>query len=130
MPKRVLIVPPVPLSGRELREQIERRCFDSAEESWLVSGTCILATVYFIVDGVFSYVTQPVSAWIAKKQTIRASANVGELVAALPVAGPFRRACRSPGAGQAFRGIFDRHRSFLRRCCYLHHGGSLEADLP
>jgi hypothetical protein len=27
----------------------------------------ILATVYFIADGVFSYVTQPVSAWIAKK---------------------------------------------------------------
>jgi hypothetical protein len=28
----------------------------------------ILATVYFIVDGVFSYVTQPVTAWIAKKK--------------------------------------------------------------
>jgi len=28
----------------------------------------ILATVYFVVDGVFSYVTHPVSAWIAKKK--------------------------------------------------------------
>jgi hypothetical protein len=28
----------------------------------------ILATVYFVVDGVFSYVTQPVTAWIAKKK--------------------------------------------------------------
>src|ERR1700726_3756024 len=28
----------------------------------------ILATVYFIADGVFSYVTQPVSAWLAKKK--------------------------------------------------------------
>jgi hypothetical protein len=28
----------------------------------------ILATVYFVVDGVFSYVTQPVTAWIAKKE--------------------------------------------------------------
>ena len=28
----------------------------------------ILATIYFIVDGVFSYVTQPVSAWLAKKK--------------------------------------------------------------
>src|SRR3984957_11425987 len=28
----------------------------------------ILATVYFVVDGVFSYVTQPVSEWIAKKK--------------------------------------------------------------
>jgi hypothetical protein len=28
----------------------------------------ILATVYFVVDGVFSYVTQPISAWIAKKK--------------------------------------------------------------
>src|SRR6202047_257362 len=28
----------------------------------------ILATVYFIVDGVFSHVTQPVPVWIAKKK--------------------------------------------------------------
>src|ERR1700681_1359793 len=28
----------------------------------------ILATMYFVVDGAFSYVTQPVSAWIAKKK--------------------------------------------------------------
>src|SRR6202051_1999878 len=28
----------------------------------------ILATLYFIVDGVFSYVTQPVSAWIAEQK--------------------------------------------------------------
>src|ERR1700724_441104 len=28
----------------------------------------ILATVYFIVDGVFSHVTQPITEWIAKKK--------------------------------------------------------------
>src|ERR1700681_2826297 len=28
----------------------------------------VLATVYFIVDGVFSHVTQPVTVWIAKKK--------------------------------------------------------------
>jgi len=28
----------------------------------------ILATLYFIVDGVFSYVTHPVTAWIAKQR--------------------------------------------------------------
>src|ERR1700682_6705588 len=28
----------------------------------------ILATIYFVVDGVFSCVTQPVSAWLAKKK--------------------------------------------------------------
>jgi hypothetical protein len=28
----------------------------------------ILATMYFVVDGAFSYVTQPLSAWIAKKK--------------------------------------------------------------
>ena len=27
----------------------------------------ILATAYFIVDGVFSYVTRPITAWIAKE---------------------------------------------------------------
>src|ERR1700731_1620287 len=28
----------------------------------------VLATMYFIVDGVFSHVTQPVTVWIAKKK--------------------------------------------------------------
>jgi hypothetical protein len=28
----------------------------------------ILAAVYFVVDGVFSYVTQPIAAWIAEKR--------------------------------------------------------------
>ena len=28
----------------------------------------ILATLYFILDGVFSYVTRPIAAWIAKKR--------------------------------------------------------------
>jgi hypothetical protein len=28
----------------------------------------ILATAYFVVDGVFSYVTQPITVWIAKKK--------------------------------------------------------------
>jgi hypothetical protein len=28
----------------------------------------ILATVYFIVDGIFSYITRPITAWIARKK--------------------------------------------------------------
>ena len=28
----------------------------------------ILATVYFVVDGVFSYLTRPITEWIAKKK--------------------------------------------------------------
>ena len=28
----------------------------------------ILATVYFVVDGVFSHVTRPITVWIAKKK--------------------------------------------------------------
>src|ERR1700688_4648660 len=28
----------------------------------------ILATVYFVVDGVFSYVTRPITVWLAKKK--------------------------------------------------------------
>ena len=28
----------------------------------------ILATLYFILDGVFSYLTRPVAEWIAKKR--------------------------------------------------------------
>jgi hypothetical protein len=28
----------------------------------------VLATVYFVLDGLFSYVTRPITAWISKKQ--------------------------------------------------------------
>jgi hypothetical protein len=35
----------------------------------------ILATLYFVVDGVFSYVTHPVSAWIAKKKPFQRARN-------------------------------------------------------
>ena len=28
----------------------------------------ILATVYFVVDGMFSHVTQPITVWLAKKK--------------------------------------------------------------
>jgi hypothetical protein len=52
-------------------ERIDRLRFDSAEDFmarvWN-TPVFILATVYFIVDGVFSHVTQPVTVWIAKKK--------------------------------------------------------------
>jgi hypothetical protein len=35
----------------------------------------ILATVYFVVDGVFSYVTQPITVWIAKKKLFERARN-------------------------------------------------------
>jgi len=31
----------------------------------------IIATVYFIVDGVFSYVTRPITVWIGKKKLLK-----------------------------------------------------------
>jgi hypothetical protein len=52
-------------------ERIDRLRFDSAEDFmarvWN-TPVFVLATVYFIVDGVFSHVTQPVTVWIAKKK--------------------------------------------------------------
>jgi hypothetical protein len=48
-----------------------------------------------------------------KKETVRAGANMGDVVAALPVARLVRRPCHCPGAGKAFGGIFDRDRSFF-----------------
>jgi hypothetical protein len=89
----------------------------------------ILATVYFIADGVFSYVTQPVSAWIAKKAPFERARIWVTSLRPYPSLALFAVPVVLLELGQAFRGIFDRHRSFLRRCCYLHHGGSLEADL-
>jgi hypothetical protein len=31
----------------------------------------VIATVYFLVDGIFSYVTQPITVWLAKKQLLQ-----------------------------------------------------------
>ena len=30
----------------------------------------VIATVYFVVDGIFSYVTRPITVWLAKKQLL------------------------------------------------------------
>jgi hypothetical protein len=52
-------------------EHIDRLRFDSAEVFMtrvLNTPVFILATVYFVVDGVLSHVTQPVTRWIAKKK--------------------------------------------------------------
>ena len=35
----------------------------------------ILATMYFVVDGVFSHVTRPITAWIARKHFCTRSAD-------------------------------------------------------
>lgn len=64
-----------------------------------------------------------------KKETIRASESVGDVVATLPVARPFRRPGHSAGARQAFGGVFNRDRTFLRRGRYVHYRGGLEAYL-
>src|ERR1700730_2635032 len=31
----------------------------------------VIATVYFLVDGIFSYVTRPITVWLAKKQLLQ-----------------------------------------------------------
>ena len=31
----------------------------------------VIATVYFVVDGIFSYVTRPITVWLAKKQLLQ-----------------------------------------------------------
>jgi hypothetical protein len=70
----------------------------------------ILATVYFVVDGVFGCRRCFCLRHAAhkrvdcKKEAVRARANLGDFVAALPFAGPFCRPCHYFGAGQALRG--------------------------
>jgi hypothetical protein len=89
----------------------------------------ILATMYFVVDGAFSYVTQPLSAWIAKKKLFERARVWVMSLQPYPSLALFRHPCHSAGAGQAFGGVFDRDRTFLRRGRYLHLRGSLEAYL-
>src|SRR6266446_2760483 len=67
------------------------------------------------------------SAMACQEKTFRASATLDHFFGALSIARAFCRATHHPGASKALVGVFDRNRSFLRWCCHLHHGGSLEA---
>ena len=89
----------------------------------------ILATVYFVVDGVFSYLTRPITEWIAKKKLFERARLLGDFFGALSFASTFRRAGDYPRAGKTFGGIFVGNRSFLRRRRHLHHGGSFKAHV-
>jgi hypothetical protein len=54
-------------------ERIDGLCFESAGGSMarVWNGPVfILAALYFVVDGVFSYVTQPIAAWIADRRVL------------------------------------------------------------
>ncbi len=64
----------------------------------------ILATVDFVVDGMFSHVTQPITVWLAKKKLF-------ERVRLWVISD----------------GVFVGNRSFLRWRRHLHRGGSFEA---
>jgi hypothetical protein len=63
-----LIIPTCPLIGLE---PINPLRIDSAEDFmarvWN-TPVFILATMYFVVDGMFSHVTQPITVWLAKKK--------------------------------------------------------------
>jgi hypothetical protein len=87
----------------------------------------ILATVYFVVDGVFSHVTRPITLWIAKKKLFE---RMGLWVTSLRpypslalFAVPVVRACKTIG------GIFVGNWSFLRGRRHLHYGRSFEAHV-
>jgi hypothetical protein len=82
----------------------------------------ILATVYFVVDGVFSYVTQPISAWIAKKKLFERARIWVMSLRPYPSLALFAIPVIVLEPAKRFGGIFDRDRSFLHRSCYVHHG--------
>jgi hypothetical protein len=56
----------------------------------------ILATVYFVVDGMFSYVTQPIMVWLAKKRLFERVPTLGDFLGALSIARAFCRASHHP----------------------------------
>ncbi len=87
----------------------------------------VLAAVYFVVDGVFSRVTRPITG--LPKEDFRANATLGNFFRALSFASAFRRAGNHPRAGKTFGRVFVGNRSFLRWRRHLHHGGSSKAHI-
>jgi hypothetical protein len=97
-------IAPVFRSGFGVGEPIDGRCFDSAERHdpyleharfhprhrVLRCGRC-----FFIRHAAHKRVD-------CKKETVRAGANMGDVVAALPVACPIRHPCHCLGARKAF----------------------------
>ena len=81
----------------------------------------IVATAYFLVDGVLSYVTRPIAVWIAKRNLFERTLALDRLFAPLSCARAFSGPGNHPGTGKASGGIFDGNRSFRRGCDYVCH---------
>jgi hypothetical protein len=75
----------------------------------------IAATAYFVVDGALSYVTRPMTAWMAKRNLFERT-RLWILSFARASSGPGHR----PGTGKASGGIFDGKRSVRRGCDYVY----------
>lgn len=79
----------------------------------------IAVTAYFVVDGVFSYVTRPMTVWIAKRNLFERTRLWIVSLRPYPSrasSGPGHR----PGTGKASGGIFDGKRSVRRGCDYVY----------
>jgi len=84
------------------------------------TAVLIVATAYFVVDGVSSYVTRRITVWSAKRNIFERAA-LRRFFATLSGARAFSGTSNHPGTGKASGGIFDGNRSFRRGCDYVHH---------
>jgi plasmid stabilization system protein ParE len=89
----------------------------------------VLATVYFVLDGLFSYVTRPITAWISKKQTFERTRRWIVSLRPYPSLALFAVPGDHPGAGKASGRILGGNRSFFRGRHDVHCGRGVEAEL-
>jgi hypothetical protein len=87
----------------------------------------VLATVYFVVDGMLSRVTQPITAWLAKKTLFERVRLWVISLGPYPSLALFAVPVIILEPAKPLAGYLLGHRSFLRWRRHLHHGGSFEA---
>ena|ERR1700747_703893 len=87
----------------------------------------ILATVYFVVDGVFSHITQPITAWLAKKKLFERVRLWLISLGPYPSLALFAVPVIVLEPAKPIAGYLLGTGHFLRWCRHLHHGGSFEA---
>jgi hypothetical protein len=86
-----------------------------------------IAIVYFSIDGIFSYITQPLTAWLSKKKLLERGAALGYVPGAVPVVSPLCSAVDHPGTSEAPERLPDRDGAFLRRSVRLYCSGGSKA---
>jgi hypothetical protein len=89
----------------------------------------MLETVYFVVDGIFSHVTRPITVWIAKKKLLERTRLWVTSLGPYPSLTLFAVPVSSLEPAKPLAGYLLGTDHFLLRRRHVHHRGSFKAHV-